>query len=477
MMKTPSPSPSVIKILFLQCLFCLFCACNVNAQFETNYSALAAGTEFPKDYAIDVLASSETYAASNSVLDKKVAKKYFNEVFYIKKQIFDAGEVYLPNALSLYVDSLASALLVSEPGLRSQIKIYLTRYNSTNAFCLADGSIFVNIGLLKVLDNESELAFVLAHEMGHYSLQHSIKDFSKTIAINEKENNTNNSFNSTFRKLRFSRESELEADGYALSLMNNAGFDIQASTTALEKLKDKLSSEDIDIEKTFNNSFFSLDTTLHSKDVLKKAKKDIISRIQNTADSKIDDLYETHPDLDKRIASIKELERNIRLNAKQRKPVNYSYYKTLVSFEICENNLRELDYMNAIINSLLLLNTYPKNNHLIGTIAKSLYWVSYYKELSKGDLILYGDLNQNTLNFYALYTLFDRISLKDTKALAYAYLRSKDETFNENEALDFYLALSTENYLGKVAAVDFYRSYQTKFPNGAYSSFVKNKLK
>lgn len=46
--------------------------------------------------------------------------------------------------------------------------------NTQNAFCTPGGFIYVYTGIIKVLDNESQLAGVMGHEMGHADLRHSV---------------------------------------------------------------------------------------------------------------------------------------------------------------------------------------------------------------------------------------------------------------------------------------------------------------
>lgn len=48
-----------------------------------------------------------------------------------------------------------------------------------NAFALPGGPMFVNVGTITAADNEAELAGVMAHEMAHVYMQHSIKQAKK----------------------------------------------------------------------------------------------------------------------------------------------------------------------------------------------------------------------------------------------------------------------------------------------------------
>jgi len=50
---------------------------------------------------------------------------------------------------------------------------------STNAFALPGGPMYVHTGLLRAADSEGEVAGVLAHEMSHVALRHGAAEISK----------------------------------------------------------------------------------------------------------------------------------------------------------------------------------------------------------------------------------------------------------------------------------------------------------
>ena len=52
-----------------------------------------------------------------------------------------------------------------------------------NAFALPGGTMFINTGLLKVVDNEAQLAGVMGHEMSHVILRHGANQASKADLI------------------------------------------------------------------------------------------------------------------------------------------------------------------------------------------------------------------------------------------------------------------------------------------------------
>src|SRR5438270_13661890 len=54
---------------------------------------------------------------------------------------------------------------------------------SINAFALPGGPMFINIGLLKAVDNEAQLAGLMGHEMSHVILRHGTNQASKSKLI------------------------------------------------------------------------------------------------------------------------------------------------------------------------------------------------------------------------------------------------------------------------------------------------------
>ncbi|MFH1777207.1 MAG: M48 family metallopeptidase [Candidatus Omnitrophota bacterium] len=117
-----------------------------------------------------------------------------------------------------------------------------------NAFALPGGYVYIFSGLMKDIENDSELATVLAHEVGHIAAKHAVKRMQAAlgyelliiIASQTAENSTsfariNQGINELF--LAYSREDELQADRLAARYIKKAGFSPAAVVTFLEKLK------------------------------------------------------------------------------------------------------------------------------------------------------------------------------------------------------------------------------------------------
>jgi predicted Zn-dependent protease len=85
----------------------------------------------------------------------------------------EKGMVYSDPALTEYVTALGDDLLPPGPDPERVVwKFHVLRDPIPNAFALANGSIYVNTGLLALLENEAQLAGVIAHEETHVLNRH-----------------------------------------------------------------------------------------------------------------------------------------------------------------------------------------------------------------------------------------------------------------------------------------------------------------
>ena len=62
-------------------------------------------------------------------------------------------------------------------------QFHVVAQKEVNAFALPGGPMFGNVGTITTVDNEAELAGVMAHEMGHVYMQHSAKQQEKSALV------------------------------------------------------------------------------------------------------------------------------------------------------------------------------------------------------------------------------------------------------------------------------------------------------
>jgi predicted Zn-dependent protease len=131
-------------------------------------------------------------------------------------------------------------------------QFFLVNSKDINAFALPGGPVFVNRGLVLILDNESELAGVLAHEVGHITARHHAKFLEKTYGMNILLNilaiATSNSqyqqlimqlaqVSAGLLQLKYSRDQENEADALGVRFTYEAGYDPRGLISTFEKFK------------------------------------------------------------------------------------------------------------------------------------------------------------------------------------------------------------------------------------------------
>ena len=148
--------------------------------------------------------------------------------------------------LNSWVEEIGQRLVaVSErKNLRFQFKV-LDR-DEINAFALPGGFIYVHKGLLKAVDDDAELAGVLAHEIGHVTARHGIRKLQTHIGYNllmdilfkdnaKAQELMNVGF--TLVVLGYGRENEFQADKLSVIYALRAGYNPHGIAQFLQKIK------------------------------------------------------------------------------------------------------------------------------------------------------------------------------------------------------------------------------------------------
>ena len=117
-------------------------------------------------------------------------------------------------------------------------KLVLLKEKRPNAFAMPGGTIGLTSGLLEVLDDEVELAFVIAHELGHFNNRDHLNglgravSFSVIMAILFESGPGAESFGNIMNytaQRQYSREREEKADQYAIELVYNTYGEIEGT--------------------------------------------------------------------------------------------------------------------------------------------------------------------------------------------------------------------------------------------------------
>lgn len=130
---------------------------------------------------------------------------------------------------------------------KSELNISVLKNKEINAMIKPDGSILFTSKLLDENFSEEELAFVLAHEIGHYSNKDHLKSISKQIAYAiicaivglDREVNSIVQGVSEMEFLSYSRKQEKEADLYANKMLIKIYGTNKGAKNFIKKLQNK----------------------------------------------------------------------------------------------------------------------------------------------------------------------------------------------------------------------------------------------
>lgn len=172
-----------------------------------------------------------------------------------------------------YLNKICQALVINSDGLipYKGFHVALLDSNDLNAVSTPGGHILISKGLVLAAESEDQLAAVLAHEISHVQLEHSVKSIKsartvdaffsvvetgKTIATNGKSDSSSSfsqltdDLTDTLVSSGYSQTSEFEADNNAVELMAKAGYNPEAMTAMLDVLDKKLGSSNTGWGKT-----------------------------------------------------------------------------------------------------------------------------------------------------------------------------------------------------------------------------------
>ena len=118
--------------------------------------------------------------------------------------------------------------------------------DTVNAFALPGGHMYLYTGLMQLMENEAELAGVMAHEIGHVVARHHGERLTRMYGYNllvrvllGDDPGAAANIASNLVEMNFSRENEREADAIAVELLWRAGYDPGAMLTFMEKMREQ----------------------------------------------------------------------------------------------------------------------------------------------------------------------------------------------------------------------------------------------
>jgi hypothetical protein len=169
----------------------------------------------------------------------------------------EQGLLYEDGELAHYLTRLARSLQPPEAREGMTFRVRVIKDSSENALSFPDGSLYLTTGMLARLENEAQLAIVLAHEMTHCShkhalrvLQHCKAELSAKSNVHEPRQGGQAAHSPHWGTsgpaiAAYLEELEMEADRGGFQLVLKAGYDPAEGVKLIERQQRDLGEEEV----------------------------------------------------------------------------------------------------------------------------------------------------------------------------------------------------------------------------------------
>ncbi len=153
-----------------------------------------------------------------------------------------------------YLDAMVNSILDSGEILHRdeftwEFKI-IQNDTTLNAFCAPGGYIYVYTGLIKYLEDASQLAGVIGHEIAHADLRHATDRLTKVyglelllgMLLGDNNESTLTEIAKGLTVLSFSRKNETESDEQSVIYLAPTAYDARGAAGFFEKLEESAQS-------------------------------------------------------------------------------------------------------------------------------------------------------------------------------------------------------------------------------------------
>ncbi|MDX2003141.1 MAG: M48 family metalloprotease [Chitinophagales bacterium] len=466
--------------------------------------ALFAQNDFARDYTpLQPMADSTSEALAQLKArydsDKLALKSYKGtareELQYIYEDRYESikwrmqyKHFYSDPALTAYFRNILNEIYRGNPSIpASEIRFFISRSPWANAACEGEGTITFNFNCLQWLHNESEVAFIICHELAHQQLNHVNNKLNNNIVqlySKETQQKLRQIYRSGYRvnsqaaellktmvysTKKHSRTHEGEADSLGLVFLKNTSYHPGASLSALMIL-DSVDKERYDIQASPENWFNFKDYPFKEEWHLEEEGLSMfLVDKKSSFDGKLDeDSLKTHPDCEVRVQKLKGsvpiVDKPYFLQPQQQ----WESWVHKADFEVIESDLFFDNYSKALYHTLQLLKKYPKNVYLITTVGKIFHLL--HKAQKEHEFGKYVEENDSEFDehYQEILAFLNSLSLNDFPNIGYRFMGNYSaEASNNEDFLYYYLQLAKGADQIEIASM-LKKEYLERFPKGKY---------
>lgn len=441
-----------IRIIILVLTLCLS---SVDAQSQTAFldKSIVLDTLNPEYRVAKSRFLIEYYKYKNLQLQKmkktykdKAGKemiKIYNESYEdIVSQVNDNQFIFHPKTDSLIRNTLTKFKIAEIPD-PNQVIFLVSKDLSLNAFCLSDGLLLINAGLFLWLKNEEQFASVLAHELGHYVLDHYNKylyqnleqNYSKQnkknldkLLYNQSENQSKTAKNilrqNAYNHARQYRKHELEADSIGYAYYQEAGFKESEYLKAMDLMIKYEKLPILTMDSSIYYKLFDLPEQSFKQAWLEGENFDQYHYFKKEEEYHEDSL-QSHPPIDVRIQNLKKHytidSDTITLSANP----NFAQVSQMVGSEVLPIFYYNEDYGTALYGVIRHLSNDAHNNYLrswLGLLFEKIY--DARKNYILNRYIESVDKRDTNVSYQQFLSFIWQLNLKEIKTIADHYSKN-----------------------------------------------------
>lgn len=419
------------RFFFFTCLFCI--VSQLHAQDLSNFRRLESEGEIPKDFLQLTIDKYKEDFQDND--NKALDKEFFLSSRYFIDQLLLSGRVLFNDPTTTYVQRVAKNILRREKSLFKELRFYVLKSTVANAFSTDQGIIFVTTGLLASCENEAQLAYIIAHEVSHYTEQHVQKGYLEEQAAQKgKGQYRTQEYDERISQLSvYDKQMELEADQKGIDLFLASTYSVDEIFSEFEMLLySYLPFED----RRFDTTYLSTDLMTIPGSYF----PDTI--VQITLEEDYDDEGSTHPNIQKRMDAAFDYLGDKRSQGEDLYIISeedFNQVRNLSRFENINLYLLNRQYGKAIYSIYLLERDFPDNEFLEMSFVKAWYGLTKHK--NHGDFYTVAKKPKKVEGeSHKLHALIRNLSKEQLNIVSLRYAVDFNKKYPNNELGKLYVA-------------------------------------
>lgn len=422
--------------ILLITLFFAVTAFSQKPDFSKDYRPVKAEGALPKALLLHTGQKYEEALETDiSKQDKRKIRKSKEEFLlrsnYQLNNFLLGGDLLFGDPLTQYVNDVADVLLADEPELREKLTFFVAKNPSVNAAATHQGYVFINMGMLAQVQNEAQLAYIIGHEIAHYTEKHVLEGHLERTEIQK---------NKSFKDLRkadklsllstYSKSKEFEADELGLKRILNSDYSTEACFGIFDVMQySYLPYDEVPFEKSF---FESGDYILPDEYFLEELQ-------QIKRDDDYDDSKSSHPNTRNRREKFIDasLDHDSKGKAFIVSEERFNKVRSMARLEMSNIYVINRDYANAVYNAYLNLKDYPDNKYAKLCMGKALYSMAKYRNASRTREVL-APYKKKEGNIQQVYHFLRKINPNELAILAARYLTQLQNEYPEDDAVQLF---------------------------------------